>query len=87
MESFDNTMTSDLTNHLFTERGRRFSGMDLAALNLQRGRDHGLPGYIRYRRRCAEKLGLNETGKIRTMNDLRGIFRPDAAEAVISLYR
>ena len=41
-----------MTDHLFEERGKRFSGMDLVALNIQRGREHGIPGYNNYRELC-----------------------------------
>ena len=37
--------------------------MDLVALNTQRGRDHGLPGYIHYREIC-------RVGKVNSFDDL-----------------
>ena len=37
--------------------------MDLVALNTQRGRDHGLPGYIYYRRLC-------QVGRVSSFDDL-----------------
>ena len=46
-ESVDPNVASDITEGLFANIG--FPGSDLIARNIQRGRDHGLPGYNEYR--------------------------------------
>jgi len=60
MESFDSGFVDDITNNLFD--GDR-NGMDLVALNIQRGREHGIAGYNKYRDIC----GL---GKANSFSDL-----------------
>jgi peroxidase len=53
-QALDDSVTQEVTNHLFQEPGKKF-GMDLAALNIQRGRDHAIPSYNRWREWCGMK--------------------------------
>ena len=50
-QALDDTMSPEVQNHLFQEPGKKF-GLDLAALNIQRGREHGVPSYNRWREWC-----------------------------------
>lgn len=47
----DDSITQEVTNHLFKKVGARF-GMDLVSFNMQRGREFGLPGYMEFRKFC-----------------------------------
>ena len=44
LEGSDRFMTKEVTVKLFSQNPPSGKGMDLGALNLQRGRDHGMPG-------------------------------------------
>lgn len=61
VQSYDNNFVDDITDHLFDDDEM---GFDLIALNIQRAREFGIPGYIHYREIC----GL---GRVTSFNDLR----------------
>ncbi|VEN38202.1 unnamed protein product [Callosobruchus maculatus] len=50
-QAMDDSITQEVTNHLFKKPGARF-GMDLVSFNMQRGREFGLPGYMEFRKFC-----------------------------------
>ncbi|XP_034244219.1 uncharacterized protein LOC117646942 [Thrips palmi] len=81
MQTLDQFITTEVTNHLFEHRRpyRPFSGFDLVAINMQRARDHGVPGYNNYRELC------NLT-RAKTFDDLRGDMPPEQVEVLRSLY-
>ena len=58
----DELLNSELTERLFMLAHE--ISLDLGALNIQRGRDHGLPPYVEYRRLC----NLSE---VHTFQDMR----------------
>ncbi|XP_068084351.1 uncharacterized protein [Anabrus simplex] len=59
MENMDQFVTGEITNHLFEDRRIPHSGVDLIALNIQRGRDHGVRPYNDYRALCNLKRAAN----------------------------
>ena len=56
MQPSDRFFVEDVTGHLFDEQEGDGKGFDLVALNIQRGRDHGLPSYNKFR----ERVGLEK---------------------------
>ena len=64
----DEFLNNILTNQLFATDSSA-PGLDLASLNIQRGRDHGLPPYLTWKRWALEQCGIesdfrNELTKI-----------------------
>ena len=71
MEFMDQFMSGEITNHLFEEKNIPKSGLDLAALNIQRGRDHGLKSYNEYRVACNLKRAHNFDDLAGEINQVR----------------
>jgi len=52
-QTCDAYFSTEVTDHLFQKNKHRENfGEDLLAINIQRGRDHGLPSYNSYRKKC-----------------------------------
>ncbi|XP_074027515.1 uncharacterized protein [Leptinotarsa decemlineata] len=75
----DEFICDELTNHLFQPFNLPF-GMDLTAINIQRGRDHGIPPYTSWRQPC----GLSP---VKEWKDLLRIFNVDTVERFRRVYR
>lgn len=74
----DEFIGDELTNHLFQSSEVPF-GMDLAAINIQRGRDHGIPPYTSWRQPC----GLSP---INSWQDLSKVMRSETIRLLQIIY-
>ncbi|KAK9883784.1 hypothetical protein WA026_001979 [Henosepilachna vigintioctopunctata] len=74
----DEFICEELTNNLFRSPRSPF-GIDLAAINIQRGRDHGLPPYTSWRKPC----GLSE---VKSWKDLQNVLSIETAQRLKLLY-
>lgn len=79
METLDQFITGEVTNHLFEDRRIPFSGIDLIALNIQRARDHGIPSYNNYRALCNLK-------RAQTWEDLGREIPPEVISRLKRIY-
>lgn len=74
-ENTDTKVVDDLRNFLFGPPGK--GGLDLASVNIQRGRDHGLPSFNKVR----EAYGLGPVTEFSELND-----DPKVVAALKSVY-
>ncbi|XP_030755866.1 peroxidase-like [Sitophilus oryzae] len=83
IEASDPYFSNEVKSHLFEEARSNTShvcGLDLVSLNIQRGRDHALPGYIFWREHC----GLMKT---RSFDDLQGVMESSALQSIRAIYK
>ncbi|XP_049961570.1 uncharacterized protein LOC126481680 isoform X1 [Schistocerca serialis cubense] len=79
----DAYFSKELTQKLFAQGNATAParhGLDLVSLNIQRGRDHGLPGYPAWREFCGFPKPLD-------FSDLAGVIDPDSVSRLSALYK
>ncbi|XP_023288072.1 uncharacterized protein LOC105701787 [Orussus abietinus] len=79
METLDQFITGEVTNHLFENLRIPHSGVDLIALNIHRARDHGIPSYNNYRALCNLKRAT-------TFEDLSREMAPEVIARMKRIY-
>ena len=76
-ETFDTNVISSVHEQLFTSNFR--FGLDLISLNIQRGRDHGIPTYVNMLRSCTDI-------RVTRWSDLNQLMEPSAVNQLRSVY-
>uniref|UniRef100_A0A914KR44 Peroxidase n=1 Tax=Meloidogyne incognita TaxID=6306 RepID=A0A914KR44_MELIC len=66
---YDRFIVDAVRNHLFQRPGGPLTGLDLPAVNMQRGRDHGIPPYNSYRQICGFERASNFEDLLDTMDE------------------
>ncbi|KAG8198031.1 hypothetical protein JTE90_001869 [Oedothorax gibbosus] len=79
LRAVDSYISKEIREHLFQAAGKDF-GHDLAAVGIQRGRDHGIPGYTKWRLAC----GLSE---IKTWVDLKSVMDEERVKTLKEVYQ
>lgn len=86
----DQFFTTELTQKLFEKDieqsknetktvKKRLPGLDLVSLNIQRGRDHGLPSYVEWRKYC-------QMPTVRKWDDLVNVVDADSLRSMRLIY-
>lgn len=80
-QTVDLQVANTVTSHLFADPPSS-PGFDLFALNVQRGRDHGIPSYVKWRQFC----GLDKETST-TFDTLSSDIPPDTLDRLKSIYQ
>lgn len=85
VEKVDTYFNKEFTERLFERkssvgRPKGMCGLDLVSLNVQRGRDHGLPGYPEWREHCGLK-------KPSSFADLEGQMDVESLDRIKEIYK
>ncbi|CRK94469.1 CLUMA_CG007975, isoform A [Clunio marinus] len=81
LEKSDPYFTTELTEKLFAkDASPMICGLDLVSLNIQRGRDHGLPAYPEWRKHC-------RLPKVDTWDDLSKAIDSQSFKTIKEIYK
>lgn len=76
-QKVDLDYVEDISHHMY---GNGAYGFDILSLDIQRGRDHGLPSYTAFRTLCAHT-------NTKSFGDLRDVMVPEAIQSLSNVYK